>query len=796
MLRPSTRKGLSQLADNQCITPPIKGYASILSVIALLLFALVGTVSAEPVRIMGIGNSFTVDALEQHMQPLLTAEGVDAIIGYPYRGGTWLSQHDAWSHRNDTLPYNYRKFKDGNFTSTGLATYSLKMALEDEPWDWVIIQSDHDSAGIYKSYVPYMEHLIEFVHENCSNPNVKIGFYMTWAYDSSSTYSSFNIYHKNQQEMYDSILNAAQQVMANHPELELLIPAGTAVQNARTSYIGQHLNRDGYHLHYNHGRYIASLIWYEKIIGKCALDVTWHPESITDYCADMCRHAVHAAVESPWEVTSLADDFSEPEHETIEPGTESHLRRMTLNGQNVVLGEDTAFTVKVDYTRTPVALYAYPIDIKAELNITDAYGADIERDETKPWYYPLVTPEKGATVKYTIRVISEAQGADETIYKLDLVGAEAADITYPIASKDDLDDFAKAVNDGSYAIKGEVTKDFSCDHTKQECWMTPIGTDAHPYTGTFDGKGHTISGFNIYSVDNDLLNWKYVGLFGYINNATIKNLRIEGTEESYFNRPSSGTNNTGSCGYGILCGGMVESTIKDCSVSMPIFTNVNGAVGAIVGRNEGVNGSGLSIIERCYSQGTWRVRHTGQYAGILGYGYNAVIRDCYSTCTMALQQDKAARIGGIIGYVNANSGRSLTIENSHFYGKLTPFEGASNTSYIGAIAGVFNGTAVTAVNCWWLEDSAPAAFGQHSNNTATATSATKTQFADGTVTTALGAAWEQGDKYPVLKEPEDEPTGIGSIQPSVFSSQKVIREGQLMIEKGGKTYSILGQQIH
>ena len=782
------------------------------SVIFLLFFvyAWAGTLSATPVRIMGIGNSFTVDALEQHMQPLCTAEGQDVIIGYPYRGGTWLSQHDAWSSRTDTLPYNYRKFQNGQFTSTGLATYSLKMALEDEPWDWVIIQSDHDSAGFYNSYVPYMEHLIDFIHAHCSNPNVKIGFYMTWAYDATSTYSSFNLYGKNQQRMYDSIINAAQQVMANHPDLEFIIPAGTAVQNARTSYIGEHLNRDGYHLHYNHGRYIASLIWFEKIFGVSALDVTWKPESITDYCADMCRHAVHAAVENPYVVTDLSTDFGEPEHETIEPGTESHLRRMTVNGMNVGIKENKLkYTVLVDTMISPVALYAYPIDINAELNITDAYGADIERDVTKPWYYPLVKPTNGDTVTYTIRVIPESQ-LDQTVYTLKLVGASASDLTYPIANKDDLEDFAKAVNGGSYAINGKVTKDFSCDHTKQECWMTPIGSKTHPYTGTFDGRGYTISGFNIYRVDNALNSFDYVGLFGYIKNATIKNLRIEGTEESYFNRPSSGSDDTQNKSFGILCGCAESSTIQDCSVSMPIFTNVSGHVGMLVGKNADVSGAAATVIERCYVAGTWRIRHKGIYAGILGYGYNAVIRDCYSTCTMALQQDKAARIGGILGYVNASSGRAVTLQNCHFHGSITPFSATpTNTPFLGAIAGVFNGTAVTATNCWYLANSAPAVFGQHSNNTQTATSATAAQFKDGTVTTALGAAWTQGTTYPELvpptiepepeepEEPEDPEEGIEEVTGERLQViKKVLREGKLMIEREGKTYSVLGQQIH
>lgn len=773
-----------------------------LSTFLFSIFAIVVVCYAEPVRILGIGNSFTVDALEQHFQPLLTAENQDAIIGYPYRGGTWLNQHDKWT-RQDTLPYNYRKFKNGNFTSTGLATYSLRMALQDEPWDYVIIQSDHDSAGIYKSYVPYIERLIKFVEDNCSNPNVKIGFYMTWAYDKTSTYGSFALYNKDQQVMYDSIINATKKVLANHPKLTVYIPCGTAVQNARTSYMQERMNRDGYHLHYNHGRYVAALSWYEVIFGKSALDVTWKPSSITDYCAEMCRNAVHAAVLKPYEVTSLAANFGEPEHETIAPGTESHLRRITVNGMNVPLTEETTYTVPVDYTISPVALYAYPIDTKAELNITDIHGSDIEKDPSKPWYYPLATPAKGATVKYTVRVISEAMGSDETIYTLNLKGVESSSLVYPISSREDLENFAAAVNGGSYGLKAEVTEDFNTDHTKQDCWMTPIGTKAHPYTGTFDGKGHTISGFNIYSVDNDLQkNVQYVGLFGYVKNALIKNVHIVGTEESYFNRiTGTDANDMSDRSYGLLCGIMEASTVQDCSVSMPIFTNVAGYVGALVGGVAGVSGSAASVIERCSAEGTWRIRHSGIYGGILGYGYNCVIRDCYSLCNMSLQQDKKARIGGILGYMSVTtSNRSAKLTNCYSYGKLTDDRvkyGATTAQalYIGAIASVFNGPEQKATNCWYLENSAPAIFGQ-TNTSETATVATKTQFANGTVTAALGAAWEQGENYPLLKAPEIT-TGIETAAQDQSDSptRKFLRNGQLLILHNGISYTVTGQVV-
>lgn len=39
----------------------------------------------------------------------------------------------------------------------------------------------------------------------------------------------------------------------------MIIPTGTAIQNARTSFVGDHMNRDGYHLDLKIGRYTAAL---------------------------------------------------------------------------------------------------------------------------------------------------------------------------------------------------------------------------------------------------------------------------------------------------------------------------------------------------------------------------------------------------------------------------------------------------------------------------------------------------------------------------------------------------------
>ena len=264
------------------------------------------------VRILGIGNSFTQDALEAYIMPIILGQGKKAIVGYPYLGGCWQSLH-VQNYKNDTKAYNYYKYdEEGKQTSTGKNGASLKQAITDERWDYVFIQSDHDSTGIVQSYIPHLNNLIEIVQTACSNKDVKIGMYMTWAYDSTSTRSAFAWYNNDSQTMYDSIINATQIMMDKvNVKEDMLIPAGTAIQNARTSYIGHTLNRDGYHLNYDYGRYIASLCYYSRIFGEDPKDVVYHPETISNYCADMCRAAAQAAMEKPFEVTDLVD-YKEP----------------------------------------------------------------------------------------------------------------------------------------------------------------------------------------------------------------------------------------------------------------------------------------------------------------------------------------------------------------------------------------------------------------------------------------------------------------------------------------------------
>ncbi len=102
---------------------------------------------------------------------------------------------------------------------------------------------------------------------------------------------------------------------------------------------------------------------------------------------------------------------------------------------------------------------------------------------------------------------------------------------YGIASEKQLQWFAAKVNGGDTAISGKLTANI--DLTGIENW-TPMGSQKQPFTGSFDGDGHSITGMSItFNSDDKSVGAPYLGLFGYVKGtadkkAEIKNLKLSG----------------------------------------------------------------------------------------------------------------------------------------------------------------------------------------------------------------------------------------------------------------------------
>ncbi len=268
----------------------------------LLLLCVPGILNARTLRILAIGNSFSRDAIEQNLHELALAGGDTAIIGNLFIGGCSLERH-AGNIRDDRHDYVYRKIgADGKRSER--KKVSIADALADDKWDYVSLQQASSFSGLFEKYEPYMPGIMKYVKERTPK-KCKIILHQTWAYQNGAGNTGFRYYDRDQLKMYRAIVEANNRA-ARTWKIKTVVPSGTAIQNARTSFIGDNMNRDGYHLDYGHGRFTAACAWYEKLFGKDVTLNTYAPAGMNSEIAAVARRAAHEAVARPDGITDLS----------------------------------------------------------------------------------------------------------------------------------------------------------------------------------------------------------------------------------------------------------------------------------------------------------------------------------------------------------------------------------------------------------------------------------------------------------------------------------------------------------
>ncbi len=255
-------------------------------------------------RILAIGNSFSEDAIEQNLYELAKAGKKKIVIGNLYIGGAPLSLHVS-NAKEDKPAYRYRKINlDGQMSEK--ANERLSEALIDEAWDYISFQQASPLSGDYDSYAKDLPLLYDYVTKHVIFPETQYILHQTWAYQNGSSHEGFVRYNRSQDNMYKAITHTAEEVF-NWGSFSLLVPSGTAVQNARSSFIGDHFTRDGYHLDLNYGRFVAACAWYESLFHENVMNNSFLPLKVTYVEGEIAREAAHKAVESPYTVTVLED---------------------------------------------------------------------------------------------------------------------------------------------------------------------------------------------------------------------------------------------------------------------------------------------------------------------------------------------------------------------------------------------------------------------------------------------------------------------------------------------------------
>ena len=394
--------------------------------------------------------------------------------------------------------------------------------------------------------------------------------------------------------------------------------------------------------------------------------------------------------------------------------------------------------------------------------------------------------QSGGTIAGTASLVYQLNG---TTCRMEGLGTSA--YPYQIENGTQLLLFQSIVN----GTNGQTPNPAACAELTDNIDMSsianfaPIGTETASYTGTFNGNGHNISGLSVSGSD-------YVGLFSYVDGATIQNINLCDSKITATNAGGIGTSTGGIAGFATGA-----AKIENCSTNNIKIEAGSLHIGGIIGRGEGsteisnctntstlagtynVGGIAGSLnggsITNCGNSGDlpapWA---NGCVGGIVGFAQAGQISTCYNTGEITGRSN--ADVGGIVGMFKS----SFSISDCYNVGDVQggQLTGGIAGSAIGTFRYCYNTGAVTDSpcrggvigsnsgitidHCYYLDTAAPVGISQ--NTQSGVESRTAAEFADGSVLTSLTEG-RADDAHPWNRECQYL-SATGKTQP-VFTSQ-------------------------
>ena len=251
----------------------------------------------ETLKILAVGNSFSDDTME-YVGHIAKSLGISVSLGNLVIGGCSIETHENKLLSNEPA-YEYRTFENGEWVSQ--SNYKIQDVIKSQNWDYVSFQQASHFSGIEQTYARLGE-LTQGVRA-LVNSSAKFIWHMTWAYQADSDHSGFANYSCDQMVMYNSIVSVVNRLIVNNEAFKKIVPVGTAIQNARTSVLGDKLTRDGFHLNLDYGRYIAGLTFLGAVSGVDISNVNFAPANVSSNIKAICIESAKNALKTPFAVT-------------------------------------------------------------------------------------------------------------------------------------------------------------------------------------------------------------------------------------------------------------------------------------------------------------------------------------------------------------------------------------------------------------------------------------------------------------------------------------------------------------
>ena len=260
---------------------------------------------------------------------------------------------------------------------------------------------------------------------------------------------------------------------------------------------------------------------------------------------------------------------------------------------------------------------------KSELLLSESFSGF---DFTNIWGI-----QEGGSIPYLIHL---KPGTLQTVFPMEGTGQE----TDPFKVRDLRDllwiSGSTEVFDKHFSQTGSIDITFS-EPTLYSQGFPSIGTEQYPFTGSFNGNGYEISNLNIQRPGDN-----FIGLFGFINNAELKNIELT-------NVHVKGANYVGA-----LIGHSENSEVSDITIQGKVegAIRIGGMVGRMVGGKLVSSSTAVSVTLSNIDAG-----------GVIGYAEGIEMDAVFATDTVK----GGSSIGGLVGEIDNSE-----VKNSYFTGYL------------------------------------------------------------------------------------------------------------------------------
>ena len=353
----------------------------------------------------------------------------------------------------------------------------------------------------------------------------------------------------------------------------------------------------------------------------------WGPLKVT-YCGEDADDALDAVLENMVaRATTILEVYEYSDENAVEAPNFPEALRVKLDALVSQVDETEGVEAKAalvkEFSDTFLAIYegkqAY-VELYKAANVFSSIDMGnlplVEKDEYGEWFE---TDQEVFTIDETEDAYNTseelfnayAEGSYSTEEALNALTSSISSCSYMpqmdregnflIGTPKELVAFRAIASFADNAAKAKVTADIDM----AGIGMQPINTRDYRFIGTFDGQAHAIKNLYINHYEQN------TGLFGAIQGATVKNLKVTG---DYF---SDQKFIGGITGYTYS-----NSRIENCDVAVNINSYVegDGTHGGLIGVNE----ESGTVVENCLVNCPMYGESTNSCGGIVGWATNAI----------------------------------------------------------------------------------------------------------------------------------------------------------------------------